>query len=89
MDRKLTTLAHSSRPDICFDVKLVSSKFNKATKKDLQTACKTMIKDKSEKTVLRFPDLGKNIEDWVLVGHGDCELKSMTDKVTSVVGYVM
>ena len=38
---KLTALAHTSRPDI------LSTKFNKASKKDLQTACKRMIKVKS------------------------------------------
>ena len=32
---KLTSLAHSSRPDICFDVKVLSSKFGRATKRDL------------------------------------------------------
>jgi hypothetical protein len=54
---KLTSLAHTSRPDICFDVKMLSSRFGKATKKDLQTACKKMIKVKSETTTMRFPNL--------------------------------
>ena len=86
---KLTALAHTSRPDICFDVKILSSKFNKATKKDLQTACKRMIKVKSEETFIKYPDLGMDITEWILVGHGDCGLKSMPDKITSVGGYVV
>ena len=86
---KLTALAHTSRPDICFDVKILSSKFNKATKKDLQTACKRMIKVKSEETFIKYPDLGMDISEWILVGHGDCGLKSMPDKITSVGGYVV
>ena len=83
---KLTALAHTSRPDICFDVKILSTKFNKATKKDLQTACKRMIKVKSEETFIKFPDMGKDIKEWILVGHGDCGLKNMPDKITSVGG---
>ena len=58
---KLTALAHTSRPDICFDVKILSSKFNKATKKDLQTACKRMIKVKSEETFIKDSYLGMDI----------------------------
>ena len=86
---KLTALANTSRPDICFDVKLLSSRFNKATKKDIQTACKRMIKVKSDFVNMRFPDLGLDISLWVLVGHGDCGLKSMPDQITSVGGYVV
>ena len=32
---KHTALAHTSRPDVCFDVKTMASKLGKATKKDL------------------------------------------------------
>ena len=86
---KLTSLAHSSRPDICFDVKVLSSKFGRATKRDLQTARKRMIKIKGEDTNMRFPDLGKDMENWILIGHGDAGVKSMPDKITSVGGYVV
>ena len=58
-------------------------------KKDLQTACKRMLKFKSETMTMRFPDLGKGINDWVLVGHGDASIKSMPDKITSVAGHVV
>ena len=53
---KLTSLAHTSRPDICFDIKILSSKFGRPTKRDLQTARKRMIKVKGEYTSMRFPD---------------------------------
>ena len=86
---KLTALAHTSRPDICFDVKILSSKFNKATKKDLQTACKRMIKVKSEETFIKDAYLVMDISEWILVGHGDCGLKSMPDKIIRVGGYVV
>ena len=33
--------------------------------------------------------MGKNIDDWVLVGYGDAGVKSMPDKITSVGGYVV
>ena len=56
---KLTALANTSKPNICFDVKLLSSRFNKATKKDIQTAWKRMIKVKSDFANMRFPDQKK------------------------------
>jgi hypothetical protein len=81
---KLTSLAHTSRPDICFDVKLMSSKLGKATKKDLQSAMKKMLKVKTEVTSMKFPNLGKNLQDWLLIGFGDAGVKSMPEKITSV-----
>ena len=86
---KLTALAHTSRPDICFEVKVLASKFGKANKRDLQTALRRMIKLKSEDTTMCFPDLGLDLDNWVLVGFGDAGVKSMPDKITSVGGHVM
>ena len=86
---KLTALANTSRPEICFDVKLLSSRYGKATKRDFLMANKRMIKVKSEKLTMRFPDLGMNIENWALVGHSDAGIKSMPDKITRVGGYVV
>lgn len=85
---KLASVAYHSRPDICFDVKSLSSKFGKATKQDLKTAMKRMMKLKAETTLMVYPDLG-SIEDWVLVAHGDAGIKSMPDKITSVGGHVI
>ena len=85
---KLTSLAHTSRPDICFDVKTMASKLGKATKKDLQSAMKKMMKVRTELTSMRFPNLSMNLQDWLLVGFGDAGVKSMPDKITSVGGHV-
>ena len=79
---KLTSLAHTSRPDICFDVK------TKATQKDLQSAMKKMMKVRTELTSMRFPNLSMNLQNWLLVGFGDAGVKSMPDKITSVCGHV-
>ena len=59
---KLSSLAYSSRPDICFDVKRLSTKLNNATKKDLQTALKRMMKVKAEKVSMKYPSLGKDLD---------------------------
>ena len=85
---KLAALAHTSRPDICFDVKTMASKLGKATKKDLQSAAKKIMKVKTAWTSMRFPNLSKNLQDWLLVGFGDAGVKSMPDKITSVGGHV-
>ena len=85
---KLTSLAHTSRPDICFDVKTMASKLGKATKKDLQSAMTRMMKVKTELTTMRFSNLGINLQDWLLVGFGNAGVKSMPDKITSVGGHV-
>ena len=45
-----------------------------------------MLKLKSETTSMTFPDIGNDLKDWVLVGHGDVGVKSMPDKVNSVGG---
>jgi hypothetical protein len=86
---KLTALAHTSRPDICFDLKTLSSRYGKVCKKDLKMALKRMLKVKSETTSLRFPDLGMDLNKWVLLGFGDVGVKSMPDKITSVGGRVI
>ena len=85
---KLAHVGQISRPDVVFEAKALSSKFGKATKKDLKIAMKKIQKLKSRKAKMVFPDLG-NMKDWVLVGHGDAGIKSMPDKITSVGGQVI
>ena len=77
-----------SRPDVCFEGKCLSSKFGKASKKDLKSAYKTMQKLKGKETCMIFPDLGETSE-WSLVGYSDAGMKSMPDKLTSVGGQVV
>jgi hypothetical protein len=66
----------------------MSSKLGKATKKDLQSAMKKMLNVKTDVTSMKFPNLGKNLQDWLLGGFGDAGVKSMPDKITSVGGQV-
>ena len=59
----------------------MASKLGKATKKDLQSAMKKMMKVRTELTSM-------NRQNWLLVGFGDAGVKSMPDKITSVCGHV-
>ena len=85
---KIAHAGQISRPDVVFEAKALSSKFGKATRKDLKIAIKKMQKLKSRSVKLVFTYLG-NMENWVLVGHGDAGIKSMPDKITSVGGHVV
>ena len=86
---KLSTIAYTSRPDLCFEVKSLSSKYGKATKSDLRSIHRKIVLLKADCcTSLAYPKMG-NIDDWVLVGHGDAGIKSMPDKMTSVGGGVL
>ena len=83
---KLTMLSIISRPDLCFDSKLLSTKYGKATKRDFVTAVKTLIKSKTESTKMCYPDLG-DIENWVLIVFSDASLKNIG--IVSVGGQVL
>ena len=65
-----------------------ASNLGKASKKDLQSAMKKMMKVRTELTCMKFPKLSKNLNGWLLVGFGDAGIKSMPDKITSVGGHV-
>ena len=85
---KLLYVGCQSRPDVCFEGKCLSSKFGKASKKDLKSAYRKMQKLKGEETCMFFPDLGETTE-WSLIGYSDAGIKSMPDKLTSVGGQVV
>jgi len=86
---KLATIAYTSRPDLCFNVKSLSSKYGKATKSDLKAVQRKIVLLKAEGcTELKYQKMG-DIEDWILVGFGDAGIKSMPDKMTSVNGSVL
>ena len=70
---KLTMLSVISRPDLCFESKLLSSRYGKATKKDFCTAVKLLTKAKSESTKMTYRNLG-NMEDWLLLVFSDASL---------------
>ena len=86
---KLSTIAYTSRPDLCFEVKAMSSKYGNATKSDLRKVQRKIILVKADSdSVMIYPKMD-NIEDWVLVGYGDAGIKSMPDRMTSVGGRVI
>ena len=85
---KILQIGYQSRPDVCFEAKALSTFYGKATLKELKEAVKKIIKLKADTTVMRYPNMG-DIEDWVLVCHGDAGIKSMPDKVSSVAGHVL
>jgi hypothetical protein len=85
----LSTIAYTSRPDLCFEVKSLSSKSGKGTKTELRSIHRKIVLLKAEGcTSLAYPKMG-SIDDWVLVGHGDAGIMSMPDKMTSVGGGVL
>ena len=86
---KLATVAYTSRPDYCFEVKSLSCKYGKAKKSDLRAVARKIVLLKAEEPMqLKYPDMG-NVEDWILLGFGDAGIRSMTDKVTSVGGKII
>ena len=85
---KISHISYQSRPDVCFEAKVLSTKFGKATKGDLKSALKKMQKLQGVPTKMSFPDLG-SIREWTFVGYGDAGLKSMPDKSSSVGGQVV
>ena len=64
---KLAHIGQISRPDVVFEAKALSSKYGKATKKDLKMTVKKFQKLKAKKTKMKFPELG-DMKEWVLVG---------------------
>ena len=86
---KLATIAYTSRPDYCFEVKSLSCKYGKAKKSDLRAVARKIVLLKAEEPMqLKYPDMG-NVEDWILLRFGDAGIRSMTDKVTSVGGKII
>ena len=86
---KLSTIAYTSRPDLCFEVKSLSSKYGKAKKSDLRAVKRKIALLKSEEdSEMRYPNMGE-VNEWVLVGFGDAGIKSMPDKMTSISGQVI
>ena len=85
---KILYVGSHSRPDVCFEAKALSTKFGKATKADLKSAMKKMMKLKGADTVMFFPDLGP-VEEWNLVAYCDAGIKSLPDKINSVGGQVI
>ena len=85
----MSMIAYTSRPDMCFEVKSLSTKYGKATKSDLRNMKKKVVLLKAEEgSQMKYPNMG-NVDDWVLIGFGDAGIKSMPDKMTSIGGLVV
>ena len=84
---KLNILSVTARPDICFEVKVLTTKYGKATKHDLMVAIKLLQKVKRMSTTITVPDMGE-IEDWILVAYSDAATKKIGGAF-SVAGYVV
>ena len=83
---KLNMLAMSARPDLMYDVKVLTTKYGSATKRDLFKAMKTVRRVKEEDTILTLPNIG-DVTDWILVGVTDASNKSV-NQVFAFGGYV-
>ena len=84
---KLNMLSMTSRPDITFEVKILTTKYGKAKKMDIMAASKLLMKVKRLTTKRAIPNLGK-VKDWVLVAFSDAATKKI-DNAFSVAGYVV
>ena len=84
---KLNMLSMSARPDISFEVKLLTMRYGKATKGDLSSAIKLLKKIKRVATKITIPDMGE-IKDWIIVAYADAATKKV-DNAYSVAGYVV
>ena len=84
---KLNMLSVTSRPDITFEVKLLTTKYGNATKQDLMKAVKLLQKVKRVSTKIIIPDMGDN-QDWILVAYSDAATKKI-DNAFSVAGHIV
>ena len=84
---KLNMLSITARPDICFDVKLLTSRYGKATKEDLLNVVKLIRKIKRDTTEIVIPNIGEK-EDWILLGISDAATKKVNN-LFSVSGQIV
>ena len=85
---KLNMLAVTSTPDLAMDAKVLASKYNNATKKDLNDVGKKLKRIKDTSTVMFFPNMGE-LEDWIFISYSDGSLKSMPNKLSSTGGHTL
>ena len=85
---KIGWLANTTRPDLCFNKLVLSTKVGKATVTDVKLAAKIIKKVKCESTQMKFPNLGP-VTEWTLQAYGDGAHKSLPDKVSSCGGQVI
>ena len=84
---KLNMLSMTARPDITFDVKVLTTKYGKALKQDLMQASRLLKKVKRMTTLITIPDMG-DLRDLILVAYSDAATKKI-DNAFSVAGHVI
>ena len=84
---KLNMLSVTARPDVAFEVKVLTTRYGKAIKHDIMKAIKLLEKVKRISTQITIPDMG-NVEDWILIAYSDAATKKIEDAF-SVSGYVI
>ena len=77
----------TARPDLTFDIKVLTTKYGKALKHDLMQAIRLLKKTKRMTTQITIPNLG-DVEDWILVAYSDAATKKI-DHAFSVAGHVI
>ena len=85
---KISWVAWASRPDLSYDALVLSTRYGKATHRDMKEAVKILRKMKCDMTYMKFADLGP-VTEWSLKGYGDAAFKSLPDKVSSCGGHVI
>ena len=84
---KLNILSMSARPDIAYEVKVLTTKYGKASKLDLMQAIKLLQKVRRKTTRITIPDMG-DVSDWTLVAYSDAATKKI-EASFSVAGYAI
>ena len=85
---KLVMLSITSRPDLAFEAKIMTTKCGKASKRDMKDAVKRLKKIQMESTKMIYPSMG-SMKNWIIVGFADASVHSMPDRVGSVGGQVI
>ena len=73
---KINMLSVTARPDISFEVKVLTTKYGKATKLDIMTAIKLLHKVKRLSTKITIPNMG-DLQDWGLIAYSDAATKKI------------
>ena len=83
----LNWIVQGSRPDLAFIMTDLSTKFQKGKVADYAVAKKVLVKAKTAKCEVFFPNLG-NPERWTLVVSADASLNNLNCGVDSCMGYI-
>jgi hypothetical protein len=84
----LNWVVQGTRPDLAFNLIELSTKFKNATVRDLVAVKKLVLKAKSSKTDVVFPDLG-SVSKWRVVAYCDASFANLSDGVGSCMGYIV